>query len=101
MVVIEVEETNNVHPPKSASADATDGFETASDAELPSDEEEQQPQQGDREDHILAPQGHSKDALNDDDELNQVRSIFPSNLSAVILNSNYCSRYYKCANFLL
>ncbi|XP_041027433.1 tetratricopeptide repeat protein 1 isoform X2 [Juglans microcarpa x Juglans regia] len=94
MVVIEVEETNNVNPPKSksksrststsasANRDASDGFETASDAELPSDGDdedynndgggardigEQQQPQGELEDQKVAPQVQSEGTLNDDE----------------------------------
>ncbi|KAF5471400.1 hypothetical protein F2P56_008206 [Juglans regia] len=94
MVVIEVDETNNVNPPKSksksrsastsasANRDASDGFETASDAELPSDGDdedynndggearkigEQQQAQGELEDQTVAPQAQSEGTLNDDD----------------------------------
>lgn len=89
-----MDETNNVNPPKSksksrsastsasANRDASDGFETASDAELPSDGDdedynndggearkigEQQQAQGELEDQTVAPQAQSEGTLNDDD----------------------------------
>ncbi|KAG7961053.1 hypothetical protein I3843_10G158600 [Carya illinoinensis] len=98
MVVIEVEETNTINPPKTksksrsastsanANKDASDGFETASDAELPSDGDdedynndgegarnigEQQQPQGELEHETVAPQAQSEGTLNDDDDRKQ------------------------------
>lgn len=121
MVVIEVEETNNVNPPKSkaksrsastsasANRDASDGFETASDAELPSDGDdedynndgggarnigEQQQPQGELEDQTVAPQAQSEGTLNDDDR-KQVSSCFAARF--LCLRSLYFVYILKCS----
>ncbi|XP_041027432.1 tetratricopeptide repeat protein 1 isoform X1 [Juglans microcarpa x Juglans regia] len=121
MVVIEVEETNNVNPPKSksksrststsasANRDASDGFETASDAELPSDGDdedynndgggardigEQQQPQGELEDQKVAPQVQSEGTLNDD-ERKQQKALAQANDSKLQGNKLFGNGQYE------
>lgn len=86
MVVIQAEESNKVdpttsksEPPRSANAnrDASDGFETASDTELPSDDDVGNSNSNNDGGASSSggngpPQADSDHALNDDDQLKQV-----------------------------